>query len=322
MKNKINILCSTDDHYVPYCGIMLTSLLENNSTETFDIYIITEGLEEKNKTSLQKLSDKYSANIHIIEMSDKDEQYRSWLNSCPIRPGEHVSLATYLRLLCPILIPTNIDKILYLDCDMIVSDIKELWDTDISNFGIGVVKDESYLEQDKYFRLGIEEKYPYFNAGMLLINLNYWRENKVMERCFECIKEKYENLLFHDQDTLNVVLQNKVKYLPIKYNFQTAFLYSCAQLPSREKVEVMETVPNPVILHYTGPSKPWFYYSKHPYVAHYRHYHSISLWNDYPIAKPSLKERFYNLRNELIWRLRLKKRPQTYIITPQLFSSK
>lgn len=308
----INILCATDDNYVPYCGIMLTSLFENNTQEQFDIYIMTEGLNSNNQNMLNDLVQSHQSNIQYTIVNSNS------LKDCPIRTGDHVSLATYYRLLAPKLLPDKVTKILYLDCDMIINDsIKALWDTDISNFAIGAVIDESLNYPDKFDRLGYSASKGYFNAGMLLINLDYWRMHNVMERCFKCIQTMPDKLLFHDQDTLNVVLQDEKKYLPVTYNLQTGFLYQITPLSDSLKKEVLASVACPTVIHYTGPSKPWLERSQHPYASFYQYYKHLSSWSNFPDIKCSFSSKLLYYRNQLIWKLGIKKRPQTYIIPKQ-----
>lgn len=308
----INILCATDDNYVPFCGIMLTSLFENNKQEQFDIYIMTEGLNSNNRSLLNKLIQQYDARLFHIYVNDE------YLNDCPIRIGDHVSIVAYYRLLAPKLLPQNIDKILYIDCDMIINaSIKDLWNSNISETACGVVIDEAYEFSSIYNRLGYDKSKHYFNSGMLLINLDYWRKHNVMGRCFECIQTMPDKLLFHDQDTLNIVLQDERKYLPVTYNFQTGFLYRITPLSASLKKEVLASVACPTIIHYTGPSKPWQEQSQHPYVSFYQYYKQLSLWSNFPDKKCSLVSKLLYFRNQLIWTLGIKKRPQTYIIPKQ-----
>lgn len=154
---------------------------------------------------------------------------------------------------------------------------------------------------------------------MLLINLKYWREHSVMERCLKVIEERPESLRFHDQDTLNVVLQDEKKWLPISYNFQTGFLYSNSHYGQQMSDDIESCKYNPLIIHYTGPSKPWYKGSLHPYVARWMAAKADSMWKDVPLKKQ--KKTFYESFRELcvniIWTLGIKKRPQTYIIPKQ-----
>ncbi|WP_455614048.1 glycosyltransferase [Bacteroides congonensis] len=308
----INILCAMDDKFVPYCGIMLTSLLENNKNVNIRVYVLTGQLCEKSLDDFQTLAEKYGAEINVIKVNEDA------LKDCPIRLGDHVSLAAYYRLLASHLLPADIDKILYLDGDMIINDsLADLWNEDIDGKAIGVVFDEDYVGLDKYKRLGYDKFKSYFNSGMLLINLRYWREHRVVERCLECVNTMADKLLFHDQDTLNLVLQDEKKFLPLTYNFQTGFLYSATILDKAVEKEVCNTISNPCILHYTGPGKPWYKHSWHPYSSYFLHYKRISLWKNLPLLGYSLSDNILYYRNQIIWLLGIKKKPVTYIIGKQ-----
>lgn len=321
MKSKvINILCSTDDNYVPFCGIMLTSLFENNRKENFDVYLFTERLKEDNIKNLQRMIADYGNQLYICYVDE------NVVKNFPIKLSDHVSLATYYRLFAPALLPEHVHKIIYLDCDMIVNgSICSLWNEDVSECALRAVEDESGNEISKFNRLHYSDRSGYFCAGMLLMNLDYWRKHNVMERCLKYISDYPERLLFHDQDVLNAVLYKEKKTLSLKYNFQTGFLYMCENekdvFSSEIQNEIWDTIfKSPVIIHYTGPYKPWFPHSNHPYVNYFLHYKKISYWNKLlPKYTVSIKEEFRRIINNIIWILGIRPRPKTYIIPKQKF---
>lgn len=314
-EEKINILCSTDDAYVPWCGIMLTSVLENN--RAVEVYVLTGGLNNDNIDKFGELSARYGCPIHIIKVDE------GMMAGCPIREGDHVSKAAYLRLMAPKFLPEDVHKVIYLDCDMIVNgSLLPLWQTDMDGKAIGCVIDEAYHLPEKYTNLGITDDTKYFNSGMLVMNLDYWRENGVMERCFECIAENPDRLKFHDQDTLNIVLQHEHVLLPLTYNFQTGFLYSDYHYETEIEREVMETAKAPVVIHYTGSKKPWIEGANSPYVPYFKHYMATSIWSDTPLIagrKAPLSLRLRYKIYELVWALVLKPRPHIYKIETQQY---
>lgn len=313
--NKINILCSTDDNYVPYCGIMLTSLFENNKELDFCIYILVEQLSNKSKNKFATLAKIYNQRIEIITVDGEK------LKDCPIRTGDHVSIATYYRLLAPILLPSDVDKILYLDCDMVINgNILELYNEDIDECPIAMSKDEAFFSEEKYERLNYSKSHVYKNAGVALINIEYWRKNNIAEKCLEYISKYPERVKFHDQDTLNAVLHKEMKLLPIKYNLQTGFLLTQYTQYYKEDIkEIMHIATSPTIIHYTGPNKPWHKNSKHPFTKRYLHYKNISLWSKMPLIKEnkSFKDIIDKLMTTLVWKMGIKKKPKTYIIESQ-----
>lgn len=307
-----NILCATDDNYVPYCGIMLTSLFENNKELKLYIYILAEHLSDKSRNEFATLARNYNQKIEIITVNNDT------LKDCPIRTGDHVSIATYYRLLAPILLPSEIDKVLYLDCDIIINNnISKLYNEDIKGYSIAMCIDEAFFLEEKYERLDYCKSYTYKNAGVALINIKHWRKNNIAQKCFEYISKYPERVKFHDQDTLNAVLHKEMKLLPIRYNLQTGFLLTdYTRYYEDEMPEILEAAKSPVIIHFTGASKPWYKGAQHPFCNLFLYYKSISLWKNYPLKrhKQSLYNSFIELRNRLIWTFGIKKKPKSYII--------
>ncbi len=304
--DTINILCSIDDNYVPYCGIMLTSLFETNPESNLHIYIIFQNLSEENQSNLFSLANQYGNLIDFVKINEED------VKDFPIRKQDHVSLATYYRLFAPVILPAEIDRILYLDCDMIVNgSLNDLYKIDLDNYALACVLDEDYMNDAKYRRLGLSGPKTYFNAGMLLINLDYWRKHNVYERCIDCIAVIPEKLLLHDQDTLNIVLQNEVLHVSVRYNMQTGLLHIKRKLSEDVRKDILECVNKPTIIHYTGPRKPWLKHYHHPYIEHFRYYMKKSPWKNLRLTVIPKEERRY-YRHAIKFFLHLKKYP--YIV--------
>lgn len=308
----INLLICTDEKYAPYYGILLTSLFDTNKNEKFKIYVFTLGLSKETTEKFELLTSQYGATIDIIEI---DEQR---LKQCPIREGDHVTLSAYLRLLAPLFLPNELNKILYLDGDIIVNgSLKELWEFNINNYAIGAVIDEAFFDEDRHKLLNLDLNIPYINSGVLLINIKYWRQHNVVFRCMECIETQSERLLFHDQDTLNIVLQNEIVLLPITYNCQFGFIYKQLhdKLPEKIRESIYEIKDNPKIIHFSGQGKPWQKFSRHPYKSYFDYYKKNSLWCSIPYEdKTSIKEKISIFINKIVWSLGIKKEFNSYII--------
>ena len=310
--DPIRILCATDNAYIPYYGIMLTSLFETNRAERFDVYVLTNGLNEGSVRLLQDLFSSYSNELFLVHIDDQ------MLADCPIRPGDHVSLATYYRLIAANVLPNNIEKILWLDGDLIINGpIRELWETDLGDLAIAAVPDESYCQQEIYQRLLLDASIPYTSAGVLLINLVHWRAHNIAARFMECIRLHRDRLLFHDQDTLNIVLQNEKAFLPLTWNFQSGFIASWVYptYPESFQRQILQASANPRIIHYSGPSKPWFKHSLHPYRAHFEKYKALSPWNGLPLKRFGLKQDTRNHFSKFLRIIGL--RPSPFILKDQ-----
>ena len=93
-------------------------------------------------------------------------------------------MATYYRCMFSAILPEEVDKVLYLDCDIVIlGDISEYWNTDMSNYSVACVEDIGSNEDERYDILKYDKSFSYFDAGVLLINLRYWREHKIDEQC-------------------------------------------------------------------------------------------------------------------------------------------
>lgn len=285
-KDQMNIICSCDANYVPYCGIMLTSVFENNKDSQINVYVFCN--HKKIDTSeIEKLANKYDQNIMFINIAD------ALVESFPVKDTDYITKAAYYRLFSAEYLPEEVEKALYLDCDIIVNkSLFTLYNTDIHNYSAAVVIDCNYYLEERILKLGIKNAYTYFNSGVLLINLKYWKENNIFNKISLYNRVHSDLLDTHDQDLLNVVLKNTVKYLPIKYNFQTGFLHkkNLAKYDEEFHSKVKDvSVEEIVIWHYSTQVKPWnCWYFAYPHKKVWDSYKNISLWKNWKFEQPIL----------------------------------
>lgn len=313
-QQHINILCSTDNNYAPYCGVMLTSLLENNRQYHFDIYILTSDISSINRRRFEILEDCYDCSI-VFLTPDKE-----LLKNCPIKDGDHVSMATYYRIICDSLLPASVEKILYLDCDIIVNtDILELYHMDMGGSVVAACID-SYNTVHRQ-RLGLEDRY--FCAGVMLFDLYKFREGDFGQKCLDAINENPDKFLYHDQDAFNLVLNKHVAFISPKWNMMSAFLRrdkADMHMSETFKAEIEQTLlteSDKLIVHYEYLPKPWqkWVMMPHPFTKLWYHYRSISPWPDAPInCKVPLGFKFNVVLLRVMWRLGLKNRPKYYLV--------
>ena len=218
---KKHILCSTDENYVPYCGVMLTSVLENN--DDVNIYInVSPDFSEKSKNKLKILEKKYTCSVNFVTIDPKQ------LSLCRTDCNEYISVATYYKIFAAQLLPSDLKKVLYLDCDIIINNLlDDLWNIDISNYALAGVDDIFSENDNTYQRLNYSKSYSYVNAGMLLINLEYWRKNNVLQNCLNYIEKNYNDILWCEQDVLNALYHKFIDstnftLICITSNFQLA----------------------------------------------------------------------------------------------------
>lgn len=293
----IAICCN--DNYATAAQVCLVSLFESNKGHNIHVYVLTSGLTTKHRKQFEEVASCYHSIIEIHVISP--ESYHDAPNFV-----KYISIETYYRISLADIIAD--DKVLYLDVDtMIRKDLDELWNTDISNYACAVIEDHNGDDVQIHNRLEIHP--PYFNAGVMLINLKYWRENNIQAKVKEYLKKNKERCLFQDQDALNVILTGKVLFIDYKYNFQQSWLRANRKFRlSRDKWGMIaKASKDPVIMHYLTDLKPWNEGSNCPLLDEYLHYAKLHPFIRFRIKKQSLLSKFlYYLIRVLIgiyWRM-------------------
>lgn len=204
------------------------------------------GVLKKIRKSLDGLGKPYS--LEVIKISD--EKFRNF------RRFANTSLFTYARFLIPELCP-DLTKVLYLDIDILVlDDLAELYHTPLENALLGAAIDQVVERAGhpwgilNYKELGIPEEAPYFSAGVLLMNLSAWREQKFAERCMDYAERHPEICIWWDQTIMNSLLAGNFKEFSGQWNQQMT-------------VKPYKFSENGII-HFAGPEKPWNFQSPLP----------------------------------------------------------
>lgn len=277
----MNIVLSTDNNFVQHCAVTMVSIMENNKDVSF--FIITDGLTTENQNILSGLSQKYNTSLQFLLVN------KSIIERLPMpnnRNLKHISPATYYRLFVAELLPSSVDKLIYLDCDMVIrGSLMDLWNTDITNYALAAVYQDNQwaINNHTFERLSIPQEKGYFNAGMLVINLKYWRENQIQEQLLDYLHTNSEKIVYHDQDVLNVVLHDYVKGVFPIWNMLTVFFMEkrqeldcgCYQL----LLDDIKTFRREaVIIHYVSRPKPWEYACNHPLCKEYFKYLDLTVF--------------------------------------------
>ena len=257
-ENKnIAVVFSSDDRYVYILTVALQSLMDNTSDlYNYDICIVSDGIQERKKNLLRIIcSNKANVSLRFIEISQL-------LDSAKLKTNNgRLSRTTFARLYIPELF-SEYSKVLSLDGDIIIKrDVSELYNTNIDNYYFGAVPDVGLRQLYKFNRhdaeylesIGIFEKDKYFNAGVLLFNINEIKKHYSVSKMVEMITEK--KYYYDEQDAFNCFAEHHVKFLDFKWN-----LFFHEKLTNQEILmlspEYVEAYNNPYIIHYAGGVLP------------------------------------------------------------------
>jgi len=313
--STIHVACSIDGNYLRYCIVMLTSLLENNRDLDIRIHLTAPLLEDAQRKQLTEIvEDKYHKSI-VFYAPEED-----MLSECKVNENGYISLATYYRVFLDRILPADIEKVLYLDCDLIVNgSIMPLWAEDISAVSLGAVDDMWSARPESYERLGYPSESGYFNAGVLLMNLQKLRRDNFAARAIEFLKKNADRLVFYDQDVLNALLHDDKKLLPLRWNVQDGFLRRrrISRMRADSLAVIDEELTQSAIIHYTGSKKPWHYKSQHPWRSLYFKYLDLTPYRGERPSTPTGYRMLTGLNRTLEF-LRLKKRK--YLKCPKIDS--
>ncbi len=315
----INIVYCTDSHYLEHVGVSITSIILNNKSNNIHFHIFLYDVSDEEKNKLKEINS--AITLYSIPI-DELNKYIDIKNE----KVKHINRSMYIRLSVPRLLPDYIDKFIYLDADILCfGDISPILNINIDSVVCAVtadsLNDDNLLANANRLSLGNKK---YFNSGFLYINTQNWKKFDIENKANQILlsPENY-NLIYPDQDALNIVLQERVVFVDVKWN------YLFTWMNEKEKESFFHHKKSlPYFVHFTGPRKIW--YQEHTGIAQniYCFYKHFTPWancnlksykpkmrvNDYRIyAKSSFKEKkfingikYYTLY--LIYKLRGRKK--------------
>jgi lipopolysaccharide biosynthesis glycosyltransferase len=263
----IQILFSCNEKYAAYLSVTLVSILKNTSRRIC-FYIVGDEISEESKRKLNVIAEVSGANIEFIAFPS------GLVDHLPVGAWPK---SIYVKLLAPRLFPT-LDKIIWIDVDtLVLGDIARLWDTSLDSYALAATAEDTLSPvHPARHRKRLKLDGLYFNAGVLLLNLDYWRQSHISEEIVKFI-EREKNLIFPEQDAINVVLHKQILPLDCRFNF-----FPLSELSSK----AIQQFGEPVIVHFIVQQKPWRY-RKIPFLLwSVRGYKFIDLWWQYAHLSP------------------------------------
>lgn len=272
--DTLNVLYSTDSNYAPHCAASVYSLLYHNKDfGEINIHIIDDSISDECKDKFRKTVLEFSnAKLSFYPFEALKEELK-------LNDKSGFAPVGYARLMLSKI--TDAEKMLYLDCDTIVnSSVRDLWDIDISDVCVAGVQDNPALFMSEVIGMTADDRY--INSGVMLINLNKWRNEKIEEKIIKMIQDYNGFVPHHDQGIINGVCKNSIKIIHPKFNTMPQFFYFKArQIKSLydmneyySQQELDEAVKAPIVVHYISKfyNRPWFKSCTHPMKDLYTHF--------------------------------------------------
>ncbi|HVK93890.1 MAG TPA: glycosyltransferase family 8 protein [Noviherbaspirillum sp.] len=297
----IHIVCCTDENYAFNFPVIAQSVLEHHAPDEVRFHLLHSALSAPTAEKI----DRYAADKGFaFSRQSLDDSVFATLPEIA-----YFTIAIYYRLLIPELLSQEHGKVLYLDMDVVVEGrLDELWNVDLAGKGAAVVEDGAPKHLD-----ALDEQSPerYFNSGVMLINLDYWRQHKVKEQAIDFMVQHRDILRFPDQDALNVVLQNDLVFVSQKWNYHLNL--DRKFLKRALKGRVAKDLA-PMIVHFNQKVKPWMYHCRHPYTPRYWQLLKKTPFKDYRMKNKTVANvLFYWTPKPLrpvLWRRRFASLPQ------------
>jgi lipopolysaccharide biosynthesis glycosyltransferase len=305
----IALACAADANYAMPLAVTIRSVVSNlNSFREIVLFVLDGGIKQAQKQKIIASIGSKVTDVKWIEPS------KTALEKLEV--SEKYPVSTYFRLLLPQILPQHLKKIIYLDTDLVVNgDLAQLWNIDVETNYVLAAQDAGYFNLSNVLHLKDCEKLEgllnckYFNTGVLVINLEKWRTDKIAEETIQFLENNPQHILFADQDALNVVLAGK-KWgeLDPRWNqVHSIYQYSSWQDSPFEEEVFHNVLNDPYVIHFTTPPKPWQNGCHHPKKDLFFQYLDQTAWSGW--------------RNTIwrrIWRRFMKEASQFRVLNSQL----
>ena len=268
-----HLLCAADANYGPWAGVMVSSVLARDHGRPVHIHLLSDGVAARDLSRLAAMAERaggkfsvYDARATLADLGPISSEVLTYLTR-----------ASVARLMFDRFLSLRAGRLLYCDSDIVcVGSLRELWLTDLGDAIAGAIANEGLpgrISHPRNRELGLPEHHRYVNSGVVLIDIERWRDADIGNRAATYIRDNAKHILVPDQDALNAVLGDRIMCLSPRWNFQT----DGRPLPEGQSV---------ALIHYAGPAKPWFAGYRRFYAREFRQAKRNSPWRWTPPVIP------------------------------------
>ena len=248
----MNILFSVNKGYLIHLRECIFSISQFKTEGGYDLYILHSDLSDADKAQLEQEFDAGQMHFHYIHV---DSRITSTFPKTERYPAE-----IYYRIYAKELLPQDMDRILYLDADLIViNPLDELYSMPFdNNYYLACTHIRKLLNKVNAVRLGIDGDYTYVSSGVMMINLKLLREEQDLGRVADYVAEHKDALILPDQDIISALYGDRIGELDsLRYNLSDRVIRFNNTTPGKERIDLDWVRKNTVIVHYFGKAKPW-----------------------------------------------------------------
>ncbi len=282
--NHLHVALASDQNYAEFVAVVMVSLFDTNHWQNFTtVHLLSNGIDGQTLEKLQQHVPDGRGELKVYDI-------RTLKEDLGIDVPPTIAITSYARLFLPDLVSKDVERVLYVDCDVVVSNsVKDFYCVQFDGHWVAGVRDTLYGESTKT-AVGMAPSDEYLNAGVLLMNLKAWRENRVTQQCLDFLLERGGKVVHHDQGIINGVCNHHKLVVHPKFNVTTSYFSHSYSLLTRHNApfysqqEVNEAKNAPAIIHFTEGfyNRPWIDNSLHPLREVFIHYHQLTQWADVP----------------------------------------
>lgn len=269
----INIVIVANDGYVQHAAVMLTSLFESNIGSTFRVFLLTDGISEESHSRLETLCKAYGSVFYML--TPEEELRKSHSIDISGLPSGKWSTMIYYKLFMPSVLPSDVDRCLFLDVDMVVvDDIRPLYNIVLKDNAIIAAVEDVVSCMPRKEALGLSPEDYYINSGVMVCDIVAWRAEEKKRPIFSFVQE-WSNRAINEQDNLAVYMKGRILLLSLRWN-----MVACNYLRKRFVFpkyynQLTQARKHPAIHHFCTMIQPWYADSPHPYRHLYKRYLKI-----------------------------------------------
>ncbi|MCV9879041.1 glycosyltransferase family 8 protein [Brenneria izbisi] len=274
-KESLHIAYGIDKNFLFGAAISATSVIINNDL-SISLHFFIDFIDAEIVSRFEKMAEKFHIDIIIYHIDN------SPLEKLPVTNWPY---SAYYRLIAFDYLGKDINKLLYLDADIICKgNLDDLAKLDLIDHVCAVVPDIKEMHPKAVERLNCPElEDVYFNSGVMLVNLKKWNQKQLTSKTISFILDN-SHLKYPDQDALNVLLIHQTYLLPRKFNC----IYSIKSELSDKSHQQYKYLINAesILIHYVGTTKPWNEWGQYPSTAYFSKAYNMSTWSDMPLVGP------------------------------------